>query len=81
MRDQVTLFWNANNTFGFDRLDWGRLAAAATITTVSRYMKQLMRPLGVSPLVIPNGFAAEMLLPPPGRRWRRSVPGYVGARS
>ena len=52
MRDQVTLFWNANNTFGFDRLDWGRLAAAATITTVSRYMKQLMRPLGVSPLVI-----------------------------
>jgi hypothetical protein len=81
MRDQVTLFWNANNTFGFDRLDWGRLAAAATITTVSRYMKQLMRPLGVSPLVIPNGLAAEMLLPPPGRRWRRSVPGYVGARS
>ena len=65
MRDQVTLFWNANNTFGFDRLDWGRLAAAATITTVSRYMKQLMRPLGVSPLVIPNGLAAEMLLPPP----------------
>jgi glycosyltransferase involved in cell wall biosynthesis len=65
VREQVTLFWNANNTFGFDRLDWGRLAAAATITTVSRYMKQLMRPLGISPLVIPNGLAAERLLPPP----------------
>ena len=65
MREQVTLFWNANNTFGFDRLDWGRLAAAATITTVSRYMKQLMRPLGISPLVIPNGLATDMLLPPP----------------
>jgi hypothetical protein len=22
VREQVTLFWNANNTFGFDRLDW-----------------------------------------------------------
>jgi glycosyltransferase involved in cell wall biosynthesis len=64
VREQVTLVWNANNTFGFDRLDWGRLAAAATMTTVSRYMKQLMRPLGINPLVIPNGLAAEMLLPP-----------------
>jgi ribosome-associated translation inhibitor RaiA len=27
-------------------------------------MKQLMRPLGISPLVIPNGLAAETLLPP-----------------
>jgi glycosyltransferase involved in cell wall biosynthesis len=64
VREQVALFWNANNTFGFGRLDWGRLAAAATITTVSRYMKQLMWPLEVRPLVIPNGLAAEMLLPP-----------------
>jgi glycosyltransferase involved in cell wall biosynthesis len=72
MREQVTLFWNANNTFGFDRLDWGRLAAAATITTVSRYMKQLMWPLGISPLVVPNGLAAEMLLPPA----RQAVAGF-----
>ena len=28
VRQQVTRFWNANHTFGFDRLDWGRLAAA-----------------------------------------------------
>jgi glycosyltransferase involved in cell wall biosynthesis len=64
VREQVTLFWNANNTFGFDRIDWGHLAEAATITTVSRYMKQLMQGLGVNPLVIPNGLAAEALRPP-----------------
>jgi glycosyltransferase involved in cell wall biosynthesis len=65
VRDQVTIFWNANNTFGFQGIDWGRLATAATITTVSRYMKQLMQGLGVTPLVIPNGLPAEALQPPP----------------
>jgi glycosyltransferase involved in cell wall biosynthesis len=55
LRERVDILWNANNTFGFDRIDWPRLAQAATITTVSRYMKHLMRPLGVDPLVVPNG--------------------------
>jgi glycosyltransferase involved in cell wall biosynthesis len=50
---------NANNTFGFEAIDWGRLAEAARITTVSRYMKQLMWPLGVDPLVVPNGLPRE----------------------
>jgi glycosyltransferase involved in cell wall biosynthesis len=54
-RDQVTIFWNANNTFGFERVDWKRLAQAATITTVSRYMKQILRQYGVDAVVIPNG--------------------------
>ena len=36
VRDKVTIFWNANNTFSFDRIRWDRLAAAAVITTVSR---------------------------------------------
>jgi glycosyltransferase involved in cell wall biosynthesis len=66
-RQQVTLFWNANNTFGFDRIPWERLAQAATITTVSRYMKHLMWNFNVDPLVIPNGLTAEMLRPP---AWR-----------
>ena len=57
LRQQVTIFWNANNTFSFDRIDWGRLAQAAVITTVSRYMKHLMWDLGVNPLVIPNGLS------------------------
>ena len=63
-RQQVTLFWNANNTFGFDRIPWERLAQAATITTVSHYMKHLMWNFGVNPLVIPNGLTAEALRPP-----------------
>lgn len=64
VRERVAILWNANNTFCFDRIDWGRLRQAAVITTVSRYMKQLMRPLGVDPLVIHNGLSAEALRPP-----------------
>jgi glycosyltransferase involved in cell wall biosynthesis len=64
LRPQVTIFWNANNTFAFDRIDWSRLVAAATLTTVSRYMKHLMQSLGVDPMVIPNGLAPhELVLP------------------
>ncbi len=64
VRDQVTILWNANNTFSFHRIDWPRLAEAAIITTVSRYMKQLMQGWGVNPLVIPNGLPAEALVRP-----------------
>jgi len=64
VRPRVTMFWNANNTFSFERIDWGRLAAAATITTVSRYMKHLMQRFGVNPLVVPNGLATDAMIPP-----------------
>jgi hypothetical protein len=64
VRSQVTMFWNANNTFCFDRIDWSRLAKAAIITTVSRYMKHLMQGFGVSALVIPNGLSADDLVAP-----------------
>jgi glycosyltransferase involved in cell wall biosynthesis len=64
VRHQVTVFWNANNTFSFERIAWGRLATAAVITTVSRYMKHLMWEHGVDPLVIPNGLPADALVPP-----------------
>jgi glycosyltransferase involved in cell wall biosynthesis len=46
LRERVTIFWDANNTFGFERIDWPRLASAATIVTVSRYMKHRMRAHG-----------------------------------
>jgi glycosyltransferase involved in cell wall biosynthesis len=59
IRDQVTIFWNANNVFGFHRIDWQRLAHAAIITTVSRYMRYRMWSLGVDPLVVPNGVPGE----------------------
>jgi glycosyltransferase involved in cell wall biosynthesis len=59
LRDQVTILWNANNTFGFETIDWRALERAARITTVSRYMKHGMRDLGVEALVIPNGLAPD----------------------
>ncbi len=55
LRERVHMLWNANNTFGFDRIPWEALGAAAQITTVSRYMKHRMREQGVDALVVPNG--------------------------
>jgi len=61
LRDQVILFWNANNTFSFHRINWGRLSFVTTVTTVSRYMKHLMWGMGLNPLVIPNGIPHSLL--------------------
>jgi glycosyltransferase involved in cell wall biosynthesis len=61
LRGSAVLLWNANNVFGFDRIDWGRLAYVATLTTVSRYMKHTMRQLGIDPLVIYNGIPESAL--------------------
>lgn len=59
LRDRVALLWNANNTFGFEHVDWEQLARAAHVTTVSRYMKHRMWSLGVDPMVIPNGLPGD----------------------
>ena len=61
LRDSVVMFWNVNNTFGFEHINWKRLAYTTTITTVSRYMKHIMWRLGVNPLVIPNGIPGSLL--------------------
>ena len=61
--EQVRFFWNANNTFGFERVPWRELAEAATVTTVSRFMKHHMWRCGVDPRVIPNGIAPQWLEP------------------
>ncbi len=61
LRDKVVMFWNANNTFSFHRIDWGRLTYSTTITTVSRYMKHIMWGMGLNPLVIPNGIPKSLL--------------------
>jgi len=63
LRQQSVLLWNANNIFSFYRINWGRLGYAATITTVSRYMKHRMWQEGVNPLVIPNGIPQRALNP------------------
>jgi hypothetical protein len=36
LRPYSILLWNANNTKGFNRIDWSRLDFVATLTTVSR---------------------------------------------
>jgi glycosyltransferase involved in cell wall biosynthesis len=68
LRPDTVLLWNANNTTGFDRINWGRLDYVARITTVSRYMQHRMWSQGVNPLVIPNGIPSRLLRPasPPG---------------
>jgi glycosyltransferase involved in cell wall biosynthesis len=63
LRDRCAVLWNANNLYGLDRINWGALGYVAAITTVSRYMKHLMRGLGVNPLVIPNGIPDSALQP------------------
>ncbi|MBI4491721.1 MAG: glycosyltransferase [Chloroflexi bacterium] len=76
LRDRAVLLWNANNTMGFDRVNWGRLGFVSTITTVSRYMKHIMWDYGINPLVIPNGIPRRLLRPVDHRaaNWlRRSV--------
>ena len=61
LRDRVVMMWNANNTFGFNRIDWASLTLAATLTTVSRYMKFKMWDSGQNPIVIPNGIPSESI--------------------
>ena len=62
LRDRVVMLWNANNTFGFWRINWGALAFATTITTVSRYMKFKMWESGQNAMVIPNGIPRSSIL-------------------
>jgi glycosyltransferase involved in cell wall biosynthesis len=62
-REHTVLFWNANNSYGFNRIDWHRLASSVTVTAVSRYMRAIIRSNGADALVIPNGISAELLAP------------------
>ena len=66
LRDRIILMWNANNTYGFDTMDWPALRRAAWITTVSRYMKFELRARGVESLVIPNGIPERIIGGPHG---------------
>lgn len=65
LRDRAVLQWNANNTYGFDGMDFGALTRAATITTVSRYMKFELRARRIDSLVIPNGIPERLIGGPP----------------
>jgi glycosyltransferase involved in cell wall biosynthesis len=61
LRDDVVMVWNANNTMGFEQVDFGRLAYTQTVSTVSRWMKHEMWHWGCNPVVIPNGIPARRL--------------------
>ncbi len=63
LRESCVLLWNANNHFGFDEIDWPALTTAAGVTTVSKYMKHVMWPYGVNPVVVPNGIPQSSLRP------------------
>lgn len=61
LRQSAILLWNANNTYGFETIDWSALARAAQITAVSKYMKFELGRLDVPSLVIPNGIPPRLL--------------------
>lgn len=65
LREHVTILWNANNTYGFERIDWAALQRAAAVVTVSKYMRLELGQLGVSALVVPNGIHESLLDGPP----------------
>jgi glycosyltransferase involved in cell wall biosynthesis len=78
LRDAATILWNANNTYGFDRIDFTALERAAAITTVSKFMKFELALRGVSALVVPNGIHEELLEGPPRElvaRFRKALKG------
>jgi glycosyltransferase involved in cell wall biosynthesis len=63
LADNALLFWNANNVFGFEAIDFTRLAKATQLLTISRYMKERMKSLDLKTQVIGNGI--------PPRFWSR----------
>lgn len=65
LRRAVIPFWNANNTYGFDRIDFRTLERATTITTISRFMRAELVRAGVEPAVLPNGIAERFAAPVP----------------
>jgi glycosyltransferase involved in cell wall biosynthesis len=63
LRDRVLIVWNANHCYGFDRIDWRRVAASTMVTTVSRHMRTIIRSCGADAIVIPNGIPSAALKP------------------
>jgi len=61
VRSALTLMWNANNTYGFEKIHWATLTRAAAVTAVSKYMKFELALWGVHALVIPNGIDEALL--------------------
>lgn len=58
---RAPVFWNANNTYGFGRVDFPVLRRVASITTISRYMRMELAKEDVEAAVLPNGIADRWL--------------------
>ena len=63
LRHAMTPLWNANNTYGFGSIDFALLEGAATITTISRFMRAELVRSGVEPEILPNGIADRFARP------------------
>lgn len=61
LRDEVLMVWNANNTLGFENVDFARLNFTQTVCSVSRWMKHEMWNWGSNPIVVPNGIPARRI--------------------
>ena len=61
MCEDAILTWNANNTYGFETINWSALDRAAHIMGVSKYMKFELGLRGVQSLVVPNGIPEELV--------------------
>lgn len=75
--------WNANNTFGFDSIDWNALIAHTQLLTVSRYMRERMRARRLLPLVVQNGIPPRFWEPvdeKTGRALQKMFPGLLLAK-
>jgi glycosyltransferase involved in cell wall biosynthesis len=79
LRHAATMIWNANNTYGFEKVDMKALAAACTLTAVSKYMKFELAAVGVPSLVIPNGIPPR-LLKGPSESHIKAIRDAVGSR-
>jgi glycosyltransferase involved in cell wall biosynthesis len=81
LRQAITPFWNANNTYGFGSIDFDLLARAVTITTISRFMRAEMVKEGVEPEILPNGIAERFAVPVPPADVRAMRDGLAGRPS
>src|SRR5207244_1094461 len=61
LRDSAELMWNANHTYGLERVDWQRLMFTTRITTVSRFMRAELLRFGIKAEVVPNGIPRRLL--------------------
>jgi glycosyltransferase involved in cell wall biosynthesis len=71
LRDSAELLWNANHTYGLERVDWPRLVFTNRIITVSRFMRTELLRFGINAEVQQNGIPRRLLKPVAAREAAR----------